>query len=77
MTATIVPYDVGMTALHRCSRCGAQAYVEVTFAFNDDPLLFCAHHADEHWDKFVEQAVTIGDHRPFLASRERATAPTP
>ena len=76
MTATIVPYDnVGMSAIHRCSRCGAQAYVEVTFEFSDEPMLFCAHHAREHWPKLVEQAATIADHRPFLAAQEKEPVP--
>ena len=35
-----------LTALDRCDRCGAQAFVEVHVA--PCALLFCAHHYHEH-----------------------------
>lgn len=34
------------TALDRCDRCGAQAYLRVWLEKSE--LLFCAHHAREH-----------------------------
>lgn len=35
-----------LTALDRCDRCGAQAYVRVDL--NDAELLFCIHHFHQH-----------------------------
>ena len=37
----------GLSAIDRCDRCGAQAYVRVELAGNAE-LLFCAHHARQH-----------------------------
>ena len=48
------------TALDRCDRCGAQAYVRVELAGGGE-LLFCAHHAREHADKLSEIAISIHD----------------
>ena len=48
------------TALDRCDRCGAQAYVRVELASGGE-LLFCAHHAREHADKLSEIAAAIHD----------------
>lgn len=36
-----------LTALDRCDRCGAQAYVRVTLEAGGE-LFFCAHHARKH-----------------------------
>ncbi len=36
-----------LTAIDRCDRCGAQAYIRATLASGAD-LLFCAHHAREY-----------------------------
>ena len=46
MTPTLSP-TAPLTALDRCDRCGAQAYVRVTLAAGGD-LLFCGHHFREH-----------------------------
>ena len=46
MTATLSP-TIPLTALDRCDRCGAQAYVRVTLAAGGD-LLFCGHHFRAH-----------------------------
>jgi hypothetical protein len=43
-TAVAVPT---ISALDRCDRCGAQAYVRVTLVTGGD-LFFCAHHARKH-----------------------------
>jgi hypothetical protein len=61
------------TALDRCDRCGAQAYVRVELA-NGGELLFCAHHAREHADKLNEIAVIIHDDSGQL-SMTPTTAP--
>lgn len=34
-----------MTALDRCDRCGAQAYVRAVLGTSGGELLFCGHHA--------------------------------
>ena len=39
-----------LTALDRCDRCGAQAYVVTTHEAGE--LMFCAHHFAEH-EKFL------------------------
>lgn len=46
MTPTLSP-TAPLTALDRCDRCGAQAYVRVTLAAGGE-LLFCGHHFREH-----------------------------
>ena len=49
-----------LTAMDRCDRCGAQAYVRVELASTAD-LLFCGHHAKQYEDKLLEIAVVIYD----------------
>jgi hypothetical protein len=46
MTATLSP-TTPLTALDRCDRCGAQAYVRVSLTAGGE-LLFCGHHFREH-----------------------------
>jgi hypothetical protein len=55
-----------MDAVHRCDRCGAQAYVRVLLASCQD-LLFCAHHYREHAPALVKVAVAIQDDTHRLA----------
>lgn len=77
MTTQVLAYDsVGMSAIHRCDRCGAQAYVEVMLSAGGT-LLFCAHHADEHNDKIMKLDAVIADHRPFLAAQTKAAQEGP
>lgn len=52
-----------LTALDRCDRCGAQAFVR--YEFKAGELLFCAHHATEHDD-----ALAAGGAAKVLDSRE-------
>jgi len=59
MTTAVAP-SAPLTALDRCDRCGAQAYLRVGLAGGGD-LLFCAHHAREHGDKLREIAVSVHD----------------
>ena len=59
------------TALDRCDRCGAQAYVRVELASGGE-LLFCAHHAREHADKLSQVAASITDDTGRLSSRPGA-----
>jgi hypothetical protein len=51
-----------LTAVDRCDRCGAQAYVQVELAAGAE-LLFCAHHASQYEVKLREVAVVIRDER--------------
>ena len=37
-----------LTAMDRCDRCGAQAYVRVVLESSGGELLFCGHHARQH-----------------------------
>jgi hypothetical protein len=59
----------GLSAVDRCDRCGAQAYVRVELAGGAE-LLFCAHHARQHEDKLREVAITIHDETNRLADAE-------
>ncbi len=59
MTTAVAP-SPQFTALDRCDRCGAQAYVRVELSSGGE-LLFCAHHAREHADKLQQIAASIQD----------------
>ena len=59
MTTAVAP-STPLSAVDRCDRCGAQAYLRVELAGGGD-LLFCAHHAREHGDKLREIAVAVQD----------------
>ena len=59
MTTAVAP-STPLSAVDRCDRCGAQAYLRVELAGGGD-LLFCAHHAREHGDKLREVAVHVQD----------------
>jgi hypothetical protein len=63
-----------LSAVDRCDRCGAQAYVRVELGGGAE-LLFCAHHARQHEDKLREVAITIHDESGRLADTT-STAPT-
>ena len=72
MTTAVAP-SPQFTALDRCDRCGAQAYVRVELASGGE-LLFCAHHAREHADKLQLIASTIHDETGQLTTTP-STAP--
>ncbi len=72
MTTAVAP-STPLTALDRCDRCGAQAYLRVELAGGGD-LLFCAHHAREHGDKLREVAVAVQDETDRLADSPSGTA---
>ena len=63
MTATLVTDR--LTALDRCDRCGAQAYVRAMLTSGGE-LLFCAHHGRAHETKLREVAAAITDERDRL-----------
>ena len=55
-----------LTAMDRCDRCGAQAYVRVLLpSFLE--LLFCAHHNRQHATALAEMAIDIQDETARLA----------
>jgi len=55
-----------LTAVDRCDRCGAQAYVRVLLPSGLE-LLFCAHHNREHARALAEIAIEIQDETRRLA----------
>ena len=59
MTPTLSP-TAQLTALDRCDRCGAQAYVRVTLVAGGD-LLFCGHHFREHEARLRPLALDVQD----------------
>ena len=71
MSTAIAPSASELTAVDRCDRCGAQAYLRVLLQAGGE-LLFCAHHAREHGDKLREIAVSFHDETGKLAD-----TPTP
>jgi hypothetical protein len=62
-----------LSALDRCDRCGAQAYVRVTLGGGGE-LLFCAHHARQHEDKLREMSALIHDESERLAAPQTSLA---
>jgi hypothetical protein len=72
VTTAVAP-SPQFTALDRCDRCGAQAYVRVELT-NGGELLFCAHHAREHAEKLQIVAASIQDESGQLAKTPE-TAP--
>ena len=67
VTTATAPTQAALTALDRCDRCGAQAYLRVELQTGGE-LLFCAHHAREHGDKLREIAATVVDETHKLAT---------
>jgi hypothetical protein len=55
-----------LTAVDRCDRCGAQAYVRVLLAGRLE-LLFCGHHNRQHAAALAKIAVEIHDETGRLA----------
>ncbi|HET7349605.1 MAG TPA: hypothetical protein VFJ28_01565 [Marmoricola sp.] len=75
MTTATAPSAAPLTAVDRCDRCGAQAYLRVLLQSGGE-LLFCAHHAREHGDKLREVASHVQDETDKL-SDDRSPAPDP
>ena len=70
MTTATAP-SAPLTAVDRCDRCGAQAYLRVQLKGGGE-LQFCAHHAREHADKLHEVASTIHDETGTLGKTRSA-----
>ena len=58
--------DETLTAMDRCDRCGARAYVRVLLP-NLLELLFCAHHNRQYASALTKIAVEIHDETAQLA----------
>jgi hypothetical protein len=71
-TAT-APSAAPLTAVDRCDRCGAQAYLRVQLKSGGE-LQFCAHHAREHSEKLREVAEHVQDETNKLADRTPAVS---
>lgn len=52
-------------ATDRCDRCGAEAFVRVTFP-GDSELLMCGHDFAQHEQKLLVAATAISDQRAFI-----------
>ena len=72
VTTAVAP-STPLSALDRCDRCGAQAYLRVELQSGGE-LLFCAHHAREHGDKLRSIARNVQDETHKL-SNPPASAP--
>jgi hypothetical protein len=62
-----------LTAVDRCDRCGAQAYVRVTLPAGNE-LLFCAHHGREYAPKLRELDAEILDESERLGDLQVTAA---
>ena len=58
-----------MNTMHRCDRCGAQAYVWVLLRSHRE-LLFCGHHYRQHAVALATVAAKIQDETQRLARRD-------
>jgi hypothetical protein len=71
MTPTLSP-TTQLTALDRCDRCGAQAYVRVILAAGGE-LLFCGHHFREHEARLRPLSLDVQDETAKLVDPAPAT----
>ena len=60
MTEQVILESTPLSALDRCDRCGAQAYVRATLATGGE-LMFCAHHGKEYAEKLKQVSAKIQD----------------
>jgi hypothetical protein len=72
LVTTAVAPSTSLSAVDRCDRCGAQAYLRVELSGGGE-LLFCAHHAREHGDKLREIAVHVHDETEKLSATPTVT----
>ncbi|GII54859.1 hypothetical protein Pth03_32480 [Planotetraspora thailandica] len=72
MTGALAPIKP-LTALDRCDRCGAQAYIRATLPVGGE-LLFCAHHGRQHVTALRDKGAEIQDESARL-SESPSTAP--
>lgn len=70
MTTATAP-SAPLTAVDRCDRCGAQAYLRVHLQAGGE-LLFCAHHARKHAEALEGVATAIHDETHRLTEGDTA-----
>jgi hypothetical protein len=73
VTTATAPTAAPLTAIDRCDRCGAQAYLRVQLKSGGE-LLFCAHHAREHSEKLREIAEHVHDETGKLGDTKTPSA---
>ncbi|MCW2726577.1 MAG: hypothetical protein JWN35_3498 [Frankiales bacterium] len=71
MTTTAAAQHV-FSALDRCDRCGAQAFVRAVLASGD--LLFCAHHGREYGAALAASALVVEDGTDSINTRPSPSA---
>ena len=59
MTGALAPTKP-LTAVDRCDRCGAQAYIRASLPVGGE-LLFCAHHGRQHAATLRDKGADIQD----------------
>jgi hypothetical protein len=67
VTTVLTPTAESLTALDRCDRCGAQAYLRVTLNSGGE-LLFCAHHGKKYEESLRPIAADIHDETDKLTT---------
>ncbi len=67
-TGTLDAESSALTALDRCDRCGAQAYVRAVLSSGAGALLFCNHHARQVEDTLRPQTSEWTDESARLAA---------
>ncbi len=60
MSGQLALESVPLTALDRCDRCSAQAYLRAVL-LNGGELMFCAHHGKKYAEKLKSVAAHIQD----------------
>ncbi|WP_082801348.1 DUF7455 domain-containing protein [Herbidospora cretacea] len=73
MTGALAPTKP-LTALDRCDRCGAQAYIRAILPVGAE-LLFCAHHGRQHVAALRDKGAEIQDESARLSSTSASAAP--
>lgn len=73
MTQTATEASAPLTAVDRCDRCGAQAYVRATLPAGTE-LLFCGHHGNEHRPSLLVAGASIHDETDKLLVQRESSA---
>ena len=74
MTQPATDASAPLTAVDRCDRCGAQAYVRATLPAGTE-LLFCGHHGNAHRPSLLVAGASIHDETDkLLVQRESSAA---
>ena len=73
MSEQLILEPTPLSALDRCDRCGAQAYVRAMLLSGGE-LLFCAHHAKEYGEGLKKVTARIQDETEKLVDANNDTA---